>query len=90
MIFHPTGARRGAGDDDWVAAVRAFVAVAQRAAIVPEPTPPVSPEMPPLQPADSPPEIEDPSPHVPPAPVQDPPAAPPLMGGRRPRRIDPR
>lgn len=66
-------------DDDWVASVRAFVAVAQRAAIVPEPTPPTPPEMPPMPPADEPPEIEDPSPIVPPAPVRDPPAAPPTM-----------
>lgn len=69
-------------DGDWVATVRAFVAVAQRAAIVPEPTPPHPPEMPPMPPADEPPEVEEPPPVVPPSPVRDPPAEPPTMGTR--------
>jgi len=81
MSLTPPGSTRSA-DDEWVAVVRAFVALAQRAAIVPEPTPPRPPDMPQIPPADLPPEIQDPSPVVPPAPVRDPPVAPPTMRPR--------
>lgn len=66
---------QGHANDDWVAAVRAFVAVAQRAAVVPEPTPPVPPEIPPVRPPGEP-EIEDPSPPV--SPPREPGIPPPI------------